>query len=223
MNNTELLDKIKFLFYFSHIEHFIDIMQNGIFSRNRAEKELLIQEDFSDQNVQIRRNKKIKLSNSKEVIQHDLVNLFFNPLNPTLAVTQRDYGHENYVIYCINFKKLISDKELGFAFTDRNASVDGDKLNIYNDLNYINQLDFGIIHGEYKKDRSGDDYYDWKQVRSAEFLVYPILPPEYINRVLTTSAETKNYLYNEINSYKLNLKSFNGIEVAKYLDMYTFY
>ena len=112
-------------------------------SRRKAQDGLLIQKDFSNNYVQARRDKIIKLSNSMEVHLHDLVNLF-NPINPTLAVAQRDYGHED-LIFCINFNKIITDKKLAIAFTDRNASVDDDGLNIYNDLNFINELNFDII------------------------------------------------------------------------------
>tara|TARA_X000001036_G_C20368900_1_gene679685 strand:- start:48 stop:728 length:681 start_codon:yes stop_codon:yes gene_type:complete len=223
INKAELIKKIPFLFYFSHIDNAIDILNYGLFSRNQAEHELLIQKDFSNKYVQSRRNKIIELSNSKELELHNLVNLYFNPINPTLAVTQRNYGHEDIVIYCIDFNKIISDKKIGIAFTDRNAAVNEDNLNIYNNLNSIDQLNFDIIHGSYLKDRNDSTYTNWKQIRSAEFFVYPSVSPDYINNVLTTSNETKNYLEEEINSYQLKLQSFNGIQVDKNLDMYSFY
>ena len=211
------------MFYVSHINNAIDILNLGLMSRRKAQDSLLIQKDFSNNYVQARRDKIIKLSNSMEVHLHDLVNLFFNPINPTLAVAQRDYGHEDILIFCINFNKIITDKKLAIAFTDRNASVDDDGLNIYNDLNFINELNFDIIYGAYLKDRNNSEYKNWKQIRSAEFFVYPSIPTDYIYKVLTTSNETQKYLKEEIHSYQLMLKNFRGIQVDKSLDMYSFY
>ena len=105
-------------------------MQYGILSRNEAMKKLLIRKDFSDTQVQDRRDKVIKLSNSINKSQHDLVNLFFNPLNPTLAVAQANYGHDNIIIYTIDFLSVLNDDKLDFAFTDKNASVSEAKLGI---------------------------------------------------------------------------------------------
>ena len=84
INNAELIKKIPFLYYFSHIDNAIDILSHGIFSRNQAERELLIQKDFSNNYVQSRRNKIIQLSNSKELELHNLVNLFLS--QPSIIV-----------------------------------------------------------------------------------------------------------------------------------------
>ena len=99
-------------------------------SRRKAQDGLLIQKDFSNNYVQARRDKIIKLSNSMEVHLHDLVNLFFNPINPTLAVAQRDYGHEDILIFCINFNKIISDKKLSENIGKKNNDYIKDLLDI---------------------------------------------------------------------------------------------
>ena len=195
-------------------------MQYGILSRNEAMKKLLIRKDFSDTQVQDRRDKVIKLSNSINKSQHDLANLFFNPLNPTLAVAQANYGHDNIIIYTIDFLRVLNDDKLDVAFTDKNASVSEAKLGIYNDMEHIDKLNFDIILGPYwKKDRFGEEWTNWKQERSAEFMIYPHIPVKYIYNVLTTSPETKSHLEDEIKSYLLKLKTFKGIQVDEKIEV----
>jgi hypothetical protein len=200
-------------------------MQYGILSRNEAMKKLLISTDFSDKQIQNRRDKIIKLRNihSKSQhgeSQHDLVNLFFNPLNPTLSVSQRDYGHENLIIFCINFLSILNDDTLSIAFTDKNASISEANLHVFNDIEDIDKLDLNLIYGEYMKDRSREDWKNWKQKRSAEFMVYPSISNKYIYKVITTSTETKSYLEGEINSQMLKLETFKDILVDDRMNIY---
>ena len=87
-------------------------------------------------------------------------------------------------------------------------------------MEYIEKLNFNIILGPYwKKNRFGDEWTNWKQERSAEFMVYPNIPVKYIYNVLTTSTETKSHLEDEIKSYLLKLETFKGIQVDEKIEV----
>ena len=196
MSHQILTEKTPYLYYFCDLKNLSSILEYGILSRNKVLDSNLKddQGDWSNKNVQINRSKTtIKLSNGKEVNAHDLVPTFFTPYNTTIYKAQENLSlmggdyKMNFVIIAINIRRIFEKKDdLAFAFSNRNIGARSDNVNVFNDLNDIQNLDWKIINEPYKEFENHYDstFKEWAQKKSAEFLIENKIEPLFFDEVL---------------------------------------
>ena len=205
MSYRDLTKHTPYLYYFCTIQNISSILEFGILSRNKAIELGVFKEDndWSNRQIQLnRKNTSIVLSSGKESSVHDLVCTFFSPYNTTIYKAQEildikvgEYSESSLVI-AINIKKLLTNRDKAFAFSDRNVGANVENVNYYNSLGDIDKLDWAVINQKYKK---FDNYYDstfreWRDKKSSEFLIENIVEPKYFSQLLCISEETKAFL-----------------------------
>ena len=205
MSYRDLTKHTPYLYYFCTIQNISSILEFGILSRNKAIELGVFKEDndWSNRQIQLnRKNTSIVLSSGKESSVHDLVCTFFSPYNTTIYKAQEildikvgEYSESSLVI-AINIKKLLTNRDKAFAFSDRNVGANVENVNYYNSLGDIDKLDWAVINQTYKK---FDNYYDsafreWRDKKSSEFLIENIVEPKYFSQLLCISEETKAFL-----------------------------
>ena len=165
----------KYLFYFSFIDNFESIMSNGILSKNDIKQKKLITKSFADVDVQnFRKDMNFFISSSQKKNLHDLVPLYLTSKTPTLYA-RKDIQNQLFFLL-INSKKLISDMNINFAFTDGNATNQTTKS--YWKLDKLKNLDWKIINGQ-----SWNDKKDGKRIRNSEFLIFPKIEIKHVDTI----------------------------------------
>lgn len=205
MSYQSLTKHTPYLYYFCTIQNISSILDYGILSRNNAIEIGVFKEDNDWSNKQIQLNRKntsITLSSGIKTSVHDLVCTFFSPFNTTIYKAQEilnkkdgEYSKSSLVI-AINLEKLLSKSNKAFAFSDRNVGASVENVHFYNNLKDIDKLDWAIINQKYKK---FDNYYDstfkeWRDKKSAEFLIENIVEPKYFAQILCVSEYTKTII-----------------------------
>ena len=207
MSHQNLIKNTPFLYYFCTTENIKSILDLGILSRNQAIKRGVYKKENDWSNPQIQRYRKnttISLSNGKEASVHDLVCTFFTPYNTTIYKAQEILGStgeysKKCIIIALDVEKLLTNNNKVFAFSNRNVGASIENVNYYNNLSDIDELDWGIINQNYKK---FDNYYDstfkeWRDKKSAEFLIENIVEPKYFAQLLCISENTMTSLKKE--------------------------
>ena len=227
MEIRELKNKIPYLYYICSIENAFGIIDQGVFSRNESLKRNLIKNDFSNADVQeLRAKKSVYLSNGLVVNLHDLVCLFFNPLNTTYYVAQRDskpIKDKNLVVICFSIEEILNDPTLAFAFTNKNAAKED--VSWFNTLEEFDNIDFDTINGAYwpGPEWYGEKFLNWRDTVAAEFLVYPYIENRLIFSILCNTDEQKKRLMKKVELAKndglLNKSLKDNIYVSKELDL----
>lgn len=165
----------KYFYYFSFIDNFESIIANGILPKNEIIKKKLITKSFADMDVQnFRKDIDCFISNSQKKKLHDLVPLYLNPKTPTLYARKNIQNQLFFLI--INSKKLISDTNIDFAFTDGNATNQITKK--YWRLDKLKNLKWEIINGQ-----SWNDKEDGKRIRNSEFLIFPRIQIDHVETI----------------------------------------
>ena len=192
MNYDSFLKEQPYLFNIQNIDTAQSFAKYGILSRNSAKEKNIILSDFSDENVQeIRSDRKIKLSNDKEVSLHDTVCLFFHPHNTTTFIAQQRMVEDpsDIIVYCVDTKKIIEDKRLSIAFCHSNAARENAKF--FNSLDNLNEIDWEIMYKKGWHQRKDKDFEEWRSVKSSEFFVFPSIEEKYITHILCASQEQR--------------------------------
>tara|TARA_B100000676_G_C17921059_1_gene755489 strand:+ start:405 stop:1073 length:669 start_codon:yes stop_codon:yes gene_type:complete len=205
MKYQNLTKPTPYLYYFCTIQNISSILDFGILSRNKAIELGVFKEDNDWSNRQIqfyRKNTSIVLSSGKKSSGHDLVCTFFSPYNTTIYKAQEilnikggEYSESSLVI-AINIKKLLTNMDKAFAFSDRNVGAKDENVNYYNSLSDIDKLDWSVINQTYKKfdDYTDPTFREWRNKKSAEFLIENIVEPKYFSQLLCISEDTKAFL-----------------------------
>ena len=154
----------KYFYYFSFLDNLESIISNGILSKNEITKKKLNTKSFADVDVQnYRKDKDFFITGSQRKNLHDLVPLYLNSKTPTLYA-RKDIQNQLFFL-SINSKKLITDMNINFAFTDGNATNQITKS--YWKLDNLKNLNWEIINGQ-----SWNDKKDGKRIRNSEFLIF---------------------------------------------------
>ena len=172
----------EYFYYFSFIDNFESIISNGILPKNEIKKKKLITKSFADMDVQnLRKDIDFFISNSQKKKLHDLVPLYLNSKTPTLYARKNIQNQLFFLL--INSKKLISDTNIDFAFTDGNATNQITKP--YWKLDNLKNLNWEIINGQ-----SWNDKEDGKRIRNSEFLIFPRIQIDHIETISCYDAPT---------------------------------
>ena len=100
--------------------------------------------------------------------------MYLNSKTPTLYA-RKDIQNQLFFL-SINSKKLITDMNINFAFTDGNATNRITKP--YWKLDKLKNLNWEIING-----LSWNDKQDGKRIRNSEFLIFPKIETKYIETI----------------------------------------
>lgn len=188
----------KYFYYLSPIENIENIVKYGILSKNETVKNNLNAISFADRDVQgWRKAKNCLISNSKNKKLHDLVPLYLNSKTPTLYSRK---PIQNRLFFClIDAKKLISDINIEFAFTDGNATNLNTKF--YYSLNNLKNLNWNIINSS-----SWSDKPDGKRIRNSEFLIFPKVNLSHIKIISCFNDEILKKINNIFQKNKLEIE-----------------
>lgn len=187
-SNEQTLNKyqILYLYHMTHWSNLENILKNGLFSRNQAQKGFL-NIDIADKAVNIRRDRQEPIYNKS---LHDYVPLYFNPKNPMLF--KRKNMQNEIVILAIDRNVLLQANAI---FTNGNAAA---KItHFYREIDNLSQLYWKCIHAEH-----WNDFTDGKRIRCAEVLVYSRIDISAIKKIICNNFELQQIVSSQIEKYK---------------------
>ena len=189
----------KYFYYFSLNDNLENIIDFGILPKNEIENKKITTKSFANPGVQHwRKITNCPISGGKNKKIHDLVPVYLNPRTPTISAVR---SLKNQMFFClINSKKLISDTDVDFAFTDGNASSQNTKF--YWNLTNLKQLNWRIING-----LNWNDEKDGKRIKNCEFLIFPKIKVDYIDAITCFNTTTLLKITKIIESRNLKIKT----------------
>jgi hypothetical protein len=169
---------LRHFYHITHISNLDSILKHGILSHEEAYKNNRNKVDISSRSVQKRRER-IELIYKRSV--HAYVPLYLNPRNPMLY-TLKEFQNE-IIILEINASILLKHQHL---FSDGNSASSDTSFSVTPN----------ILENCFEVLNSGNwtEYSDGKRIMCAEVLVFPNIPPNYINRVICNSLKKANTL-----------------------------
>ncbi|KAF2961042.1 DUF4433 domain-containing protein [Fervidobacterium sp. 2310opik-2] len=186
--------RIKYLYYITPIENLDSILRYGrIFSRNELQKRNYKFVDFSDQDVQSRRAKKVVDGHSL----HDYVNLYINPRNAMLY----RYLKEKRKIAVLQISNRILSKDWNIQYSFRNASTDKAIISKKPDKilqNYNDIMSYSWGNND-----------DLKQIMQSEVLVLGYVPADFISRVFV-KKENFELVKKILGKYKYKIEVYTS-------------
>ena len=193
--------RITGFYYFSLIDNFKNIIENGILSKNTIEKRKIPFSSFANMDVQNRRDNKVvdiyigrnNTNSSESVSIHDLVPLYFTPRTPTLYAV-RELHPDMFFIQIDT--RILCDASISYCFTDGNAA--SKNTNSFNKIEDLDNLFWQVIHEEF-----WNEFEDGKRIRNSEMLIHPFVSPIWFKKIVTSNSGTKAKLQYTI----LNLKN----------------
>jgi len=183
---------VQYLYYFSRIENLDNIIKHGILSYNEVNNMNIDSITFAEETVQVRRDRRnIFLSNNMKKNLHDLVPLYFKSKTPTLYA-RKDI--QDKIFFCKIETSILSDKNVGIAFTDGNAASDQTKF-YWNVMN-LTKLNWDII-----LDSRWNDYEDGRRQCNSEFLIYPKVSLNRINEFIVINESNRDLIIDKLQTY----------------------
>jgi len=174
--------KISEFHYITKIANLQSIFnEEKILSRNETLKKFNSDfTDWSDSEVQKRRDKEVVLTGNNRKKGHDVVPLFFNANNPTLYVRKSEW--QSLAVLSIDIN-TVTDKNIEIAFSKGNFSRDDSTQ--YHDLKKLNILDWKSINSSSSESILPRDprYENYKTNRSSEFFIYPYISTKWIRMI----------------------------------------
>lgn len=168
---------LTYIYHITHIKKLPSILRSeGILANNRLKFQPIDYVNMSHQTIQDKRAK-INVPCSRGGTLHDYVPWYFAPRSPMLYAIDKGnvQGYEEGqtpVIHLVAAAEDIASENIPFAFTDGHAIMSYSEF--YDNLSYLNAIDWEIMKERYWTDTSEDG--DRKRRRQAEFLVYQFLP-----------------------------------------------
>ena len=166
--------KIESLWYITHIDSLLSIIENGILCRNYIKEKQIECKDISNENVQTRRTS-----------IHNQVNLYFANNTSMLYVVIQKFG-ESIILLEIDALPIMKNQP---QFADGNAA--SNNTAIYDDLKDLDRLNWEIIYN-----REPEYYGDNKRIRAAEVLVEKQVPPSCIKTIHVQCTKSKQLTQN---------------------------
>lgn len=181
---------LKYLYFMADLRNLPSIMDKGILSYNKVRQLKLEHRDFSDSDMQERREKKIIPVSGRPL--HDYAPLYFATHTPMqyILTHANQRNHPTISQGLLGFIKVDAIKvfsTMGVVFTDGNAGRY--RANFYTSLLDLDQLRWDIIA---KKKVFGNDTKLWK---CAEVLVPDYIPPDYFSEVSVFSEDALKCLH----------------------------
>lgn len=188
-------NKIKEVYYTTHVNNLQSILEIGVQSRNRATRLNLLhhENDISNPEVQALREKSIRSPHDNRTHPlHDYVNFYPQPFNAMMATVIRSQPNINLCVLRINNSILDIP---GTLITNMNAACA--------DVKIFKPSDWTLTPEEFEAVRSlsfnGDgierdepSYKAFKRARQFEVLVLDFVLPGYINGIFVPNERLKH-------------------------------
>jgi hypothetical protein len=179
--------KLRALYYMADIHHIPSILLTGIYSRNHATANNLIQKDHSDQAVQERRH--YGLIPGTRLSIHDCVPLYFTYETPMRAVylfgSDPRMNMNDLALIEVKPEKLF--REVRIIITDGNAAAF--KTSFFKKIIDLDRLNWEAICC-----RGYNENEAIKKGRQSEVLVPNHIPVKFFNRVAVYCENTKKLI-----------------------------
>jgi len=149
------------LFYLTHLENLPSILERGILSYNRVQKNKIQLNSIANPGVQLRRIRQVIVRPDfvSRGLLHDFVPLYMVSRNPMLWAV-----HDNPLAY-IRISLKVADIE-GTVFSNGNAAAEATKF--YADPSDVERLPWDVIFGQ---KWTGGKIVDGRRKRCAEILI----------------------------------------------------
>lgn len=174
---------IDYFYHVTHIDNLESILNNGLKSHNMAHDGLL-KTEIADERVNKRR---IRIEPIYERSIHEYVPLYFNPRNPMLY--SRKNIQNKLIVLAIDRNIIFKEK---FLFTDGNAASKSTKF--FNSIEDLSKLNWTCINDEF-----WSEYDDGKRIRCAETLIFPLIEPKWIKKILTNDYSAMEFAKEKAN------------------------
>ena len=166
----------KSFYYMLPIANLNSVLKYGILSRKTISDNDSNFSDFSIQRIQTRRsNIEVELSDKSKKRLHELVPLFLNKNNATIKTRDKQLDNNKLCILEIDYK-VIGDQEVELVFSYGNAVYD---KNFCRNLEELKNFNMKIA----TLDSPPGNYWDFKNERMSELLIYPKVNPAYIKNI----------------------------------------
>jgi hypothetical protein len=173
---------VTYIFHITPIDNLAQIVAHGGLHCDRVAQNLKVV-NIGHQHIKQRRlNRPVPLPPGGTV--GDYVPFYFGPRSPMLfaihkGVVQGYTGGQRPVIYLCSTVEAVRDAALQWVFTEGHAEIA--YTDFFNSLDYLNQIDWNVINGQYWNDTN--EFPDRKRKRQAEFLVKQFLPWNLITHI----------------------------------------
>jgi hypothetical protein len=123
---------------------------------------------------------------------HDYVPFYFAPRSPMLcAIHNGRVPHyregQGPVLHLVSSVEAVRSATLSFVFTDGHSRIDF--TGFYDDVSYLDQIDWQIMKEKYWRDTIADN--DRKRRRQAEFLIHKFFPWSLIELIGVSGSRMK--------------------------------
>ena len=136
---------------------------------------------------------------------HDYLPFYFGVLSPMLYqlhtgwVTGYDEG-QTPLIYIVSSAQSVDNAGIPFVFSDGHGIATFTSW--FDDLKYLNQVDWGIVNERWWRDTTDDP--DKQRRKQAEFLVHVAMPWKLVSEIGVYDDQMKNRVQGIIGQYKVN-------------------
>ncbi len=125
-------------------------------------------------------------------VLHDYVPFYFAPRSPMLFTISHGNvegftGGQYSIVHLVSTAQAVQEAGLGFVFSDGHGIMTITEF--YDDLAYLNEVDWEIMRANYWADT--DEDLDRKRRRQAEFLVHKRFPVQLIQEIGVINGKIK--------------------------------
>lgn len=167
------------LWHLTHIDNVCSIINQGILNHYLAHDNNEDLVDISNHGVQQWREHRDPVYRKRI---HEYTPLFISKRNPMLWSKSRLQSELCYIK--VSIKVLDSTR---FLFTDGNAAAQDTEF--YKSSDEVRLLPWDVLGAQY-----WTDYFDGRRKKAAEVLIYPKIPPEFIEGIECYSQESVNLI-----------------------------
>ena len=187
---------IRNLYYITHIDNLLSILEKGILSHERIEAEHVQPARIYNTDIVNRRHKK-NTPDQKSLWSY--ANLYFQPRNPMMYRVVHEKGAKGLVVISVTEKILQAP---GVFITDGNAANDPTQFYFPSDgLKMLGQQ-WKIIQNEWWNNLDGS-----KRKIMTECLVPNSISPEFINSIYVADEETRVNVSEKVGSRSISVIS----------------
>jgi O-acetyl-ADP-ribose deacetylase (regulator of RNase III) len=191
---------IEGLYYITHVDNIVSILENGILSHSLIESKGINHQKIYNASVVNRRSGR-KVIGEKTL--WDFANVYFQPRNPMMYVVDRNISDiDNVAIFLIS-KRILNNKE-AFIVNGNAASLSSEIISSSDDR-------FKDVLREIRKNVDNDWWKEedgTKRKIMAECLIPNFIDPKFIEAIYTPTEKAKDSI-----SQKISLK-FPAVSVA---------
>lgn len=174
----------KYFYHFTHLENLDSIIKNGLLCTKSKDEKEINHYNIANKTIQGRRSEMNVICNGQNHGKvHDFIPFYFSTRNPMqLAIINQKKVDQPALIFLGVKSSLIETEK--FIFTDSSANAITPPT-FYNDIKYINKLDWSIINSNRWKFNENE-----KQKRMAEVLIKDF-KFEYIDHIVVFNKSIK--------------------------------